>query len=99
MTVVFGRWRWFGVVALLVVASSCSGATTSPQASSSSPPKTIHAIRHIVVIMQESRSFESNFGTYPGADGIPMAGGRPIHAFEPSGRRSGVTAGRLRGQT
>jgi phospholipase C len=31
----------------------------------------IHKIRHIVVLMQENRSFDSYFGTYPGADGIP----------------------------
>jgi len=28
-------------------------------------------IQHIVVIMQENRSFDSYFGTFPGADGIP----------------------------
>ena len=32
----------------------------------------IHKIRHVIVIMQENRSFDSYFGTYPGADGIPM---------------------------
>ncbi|MHB8671323.1 MAG: alkaline phosphatase family protein [Acidimicrobiales bacterium] len=32
-------------------------------------------IRHVVVIMQENRSFDSYFGTYPGAAGYPMAGG------------------------
>jgi phospholipase C len=32
----------------------------------------IHKIRHVVVIMQENRSFDSFFGTYPGADGIPQ---------------------------
>jgi len=37
----------------------------------------IHKIRHVVVIMQENRSFDSYFGTYPGADGIPMEGGEP----------------------
>src|SRR5207247_3799709 len=37
----------------------------------------IHAIRHVIVIMQENRSFDSYFGTYPGADGIPMDNGRP----------------------
>jgi phospholipase C len=37
----------------------------------------IHKIRHIVVIMQENRSFDSYFGTYPGADGIPMRNGVP----------------------
>jgi phospholipase C len=50
----------------------------------------IHKIRHIVVIMQENRSFDSYFGTYPGADGLPknvcvpdpLRGGcdRPYHS-------------------
>ncbi len=31
----------------------------------------IHKIRHVVIITQENRSFDSYFGTYPGADGIP----------------------------
>ncbi len=34
-------------------------------------------IKHIVIIMQENRSFDSYFGTYPGADGIPMSKGVP----------------------
>jgi phospholipase C len=37
----------------------------------------IHKIRHVVIIMQENRSFDSYFGTYPGADGIPMKDGVP----------------------
>ena len=37
----------------------------------------IHKIRHVVVIMQENRSFDTYFGTYPGADGIPMRHGKP----------------------
>jgi len=37
----------------------------------------IHKIKHIVVIMQENRSFDSYFGTFPGADGIPMQNGVP----------------------
>jgi phospholipase C len=35
----------------------------------------IHKIRHIVIIMQENRSFDTYFGTFPGADGIPMSNG------------------------
>jgi phospholipase C len=35
------------------------------------PATGIHKIRHVVVIMQENRSFDTYFGTYPGADGIP----------------------------
>ena len=34
-------------------------------------------IKHIIVIMQENRSFDTYFGTYPGADGIPMQNGVP----------------------
>ena len=30
----------------------------------------IHKIRHVVIIMQENRSFDNYFGTYPHADGI-----------------------------
>jgi phospholipase C len=37
----------------------------------------IHKIKHIVIIMQENRSFDSYFGTYPGADGIAMQNGVP----------------------
>ena len=40
-------------------------------------PPGIHKIRHVVVIQQENRSFDSYFGTFPGADGIPMKDGRP----------------------
>jgi len=34
-------------------------------------------IKHIIIIMQENRSFDEYFGTYPGADGIPMQNGVP----------------------
>jgi len=37
----------------------------------------IHKIKHVVMIMQENRSFDDYFGTFPGADGLPMAGGKP----------------------
>jgi phospholipase C len=37
----------------------------------------IHEIRHVIVIMEENRSFDSFFGTYPHADGIPMKHGVP----------------------
>ena len=34
----------------------------------------IHRIKHVVVIMQENRSFDSYFGTFPGAEGLPTDG-------------------------
>jgi len=36
----------------------------------------VHKIRHVIVVMQENRSFDEYFGTYPGADGIPRRNGR-----------------------
>jgi len=41
-------------------------------------PAGIHKIRHVIIITQENRSFDSYFGTYPGADGIQMRNGRPV---------------------
>ncbi|MCL5266677.1 MAG: phospholipase [Bacteroidetes bacterium] len=37
----------------------------------------IHRIKHIIIIMQENRSLDSYFGTFPGADGIPMKNSVP----------------------
>ncbi|HLH66178.1 MAG TPA: alkaline phosphatase family protein [Solirubrobacteraceae bacterium] len=46
-------------------------AYSTPEILSVGPQAGIHKIRHVVIIMQENRSFDSYFGTYPGADGIP----------------------------
>ena len=37
----------------------------------------IHKIKHVIIVMQENRSFDSYFGTFPGAVGIPFASGHP----------------------
>jgi phospholipase C len=56
-----------GASALAVgLASSGSGA-----AALAGPPAGIHKIKHVVVVMQENRTFDEYFGTYPGADGLP----------------------------
>jgi len=57
---------------LVSLAAGCGGdgnPTTSERTG-------IHKIRHVIVIMQENRSFDSYFGTFPGADGIRAANGR-----------------------
>jgi phospholipase C len=38
-------------------------------------------IQHVVIIMQENRTFDHYFGTYPGANGIPRDanGAAPAH--------------------
>src|SRR3954467_11159747 len=41
------------------------------------PSKGIDNINHLVFIVMENRSFDEYFGTYPGADGIPMKDGKP----------------------
>ena len=42
------------------------------------PEAGIENLDHLIFIVQENRSFDHYFGTYPGADGIPMtAKGRP----------------------
>jgi phospholipase C len=49
-------------------------------------PAGIHKIKHVIIIMQENRSFDSYFGTYPGADGIPAHNGVPtVCVPNPSG--------------
>ena len=64
-------------------------------------PPDIHKIKHVVVIMQENRSFDTYFGTYPGADGIPRGRLRPRSARRlreavPQLARTGTSAGRTR---
>jgi phospholipase C len=49
-------------------------ALTAPAGTERKPAKpraAIHKIKHVIVIMQENRSFDQYFGTYPGADGLP----------------------------
>jgi len=58
-------------------ASTKSGERASPMSFKQNTGVGIHKIQHVVIIMQENRSFDSYFGTYPGADGIPVRDGRP----------------------
>ena len=69
---------------LVLLAAACTSAShptaaTAPStatgtATTSEPG--IQKIKHVVIIMQENRSFDSFFGTYPGADGIPAKNGQ-----------------------
>ncbi len=60
-----------------VSAPTAAPSPTSAPAASNQPGALQDKIKHIVVIMQENRSFDQYFGTYPGADGIPMQNGVP----------------------
>ena len=70
------------VVSLLALAGCGGGSGLAKQVSIVPAPVRlvrhdgIHRIKHVVVIMQENRSFDSYFGTFPGADGLPAKDGR-----------------------
>src|SRR2546430_4690841 len=65
------------VLGVLMIGTLIASCGPSPSRSPSpSDLKGIHKIRHVVVVMQENRSFDSYFGTYPGADGLPRRDGR-----------------------
>ena len=53
------------IVGAVAAVAIVTGAKIEP------PRRGLAKIRHVVVIMQENRSFDEYFGTYPGADGIP----------------------------
>jgi len=84
------RRSWLISLLALLVITACFGPRTPTPAPTStalqatatlSPTSTeqsgIHKIQHVIIIMQENRSFDSYFGTFPGADGIPMQNGVP----------------------
>src|SRR4051812_12040559 len=58
-------------VAVVVGAAVLAATLTTGGSHAARPPVGIHKIKHVIVIMQENRSFDSYFGTYPGADGLP----------------------------
>jgi phospholipase C len=61
--------------------ASTSTGSTSPTASATAQPTKLELARqhieHLIFIVQENRSFDHYFGTYPGARGIPMKNGKP----------------------
>jgi phospholipase C len=69
------RFRLAAGAALAVGALLAVGASAQAQVASAGKGtgvlQGIQKIQHVIVIMQENRSFDSYFGTYPGADGIP----------------------------
>ncbi len=72
----------FAALGVVLVINGCTPAHPGRAAAESPtvshrPSAGLKKIKHVVVIMQENRSFDSYFGTFPGADGIPMKGGAP----------------------
>jgi phospholipase C len=71
------RRRHVFTLPLAVMLSTWVLASASGARSASAALTGIHKIQHVVVIMQENRSFDQYFGTFPGANGIPMVNGVP----------------------
>src|SRR6476661_4666014 len=64
------------LVSIAVIAAACTGTTstadgTGPPVSGSPAATGLDKLQHLIFIVQENRSFDQYFGTYPGADGIP----------------------------
>ena len=78
-------WRAVAGALLALSITACVGAAVAPAASISSravetassavpgidPTRGIRNLDHLVFIVQENRSFDHYFGTFPGANGIP----------------------------
>jgi phospholipase C len=83
------KWaRLAALVAVMTILCAAAAASSKPSAHGASAAPAgvtgaavreagIHKIKHIVIIMQENRSFDNYFGTFPHADGIPGLGGHP----------------------
>lgn len=92
LSVIRGRLVLVLLVTAVVLAAACLS-SPQPVTPAPSPPSPlplpvsptpapapagdIHKIKHVIIIMQENRAFDEYFGTYPGADGIPMENGVP----------------------
>ena len=56
--------------------AGCTQSAVGPHAPPTPAPDALHKIQHVIVIMQENRSFDQYFGTYPGANGFATKDGR-----------------------
>ncbi len=75
-----GLLRTFAAALCLCLgATACTSETTATEPSttparpipSTPEPEGVFKLEHLIFIVQENRSFDHYFGTYPGADGIP----------------------------
>jgi phospholipase C len=76
------KLKLFGLLAAVAIfvmafAPAWPAAASARASAAASTPQGVHKIKHVIVIMQENRSFDTYFGTFPGADGIPGLAGNP----------------------
>lgn len=68
-------WKPVVPFALITIALSAASAISSANTPHARIPAGLDKIEHLIFIVQENRSFDHYFGTYPGADGIPRKAG------------------------
>ena len=76
------HWAFCLLAAGGLLCGLLAACTSAVQVTGAATPSTadltgIHKIQHVIIVMQENRSFDNYFGTYPGANGIPMRHGVP----------------------
>ena len=68
--------KWFAVslctVVPLVFSLACGSKPNQSATSAADNAPPINHIKHIIYIIQENRTYDNYFGTYPGANGIPI---------------------------
>jgi len=73
-----------------LILGNARGATAGEPLDSNVKSKT--PIKHVIVISQGKRSFDNYFGTFPGANGIPMNLSVPLNPFPPPVEKFSVAA-------
>jgi phospholipase C len=68
---------WLALVLATLALVIAASLETFERSSAATPAEARDHLSHLIFIIQENRSFDHYFGTYPGADGIPMMGGVP----------------------
>jgi phospholipase C len=60
------------------VSAPSSSIPVTPSSTAQPPPPGLETLDHLIFIVQENRSFDHYFGSFPGADGIKFrAAGSP----------------------
>jgi phospholipase C len=83
------RWRVTPLLSLIVLFCGCQGLQSPPPGSGGDTSATLQSVNHIVIMVQENRSFDHYFGQLPAywqANGFPpqQFDGLPVGASNPS---------------
>ncbi|MFL5767416.1 MAG: alkaline phosphatase family protein [Actinomycetota bacterium] len=70
-------WKRLLLCVAVLASATCTSSPNIRAGLASDAPKGLDKIDHIIMIVMENRSFDHYFGTFPGADGIPMKNGVP----------------------